>query len=191
MGEGSGSHNFAEKSPLLAPSTSKMGRDFSRSNGGLAVVVATSFRLVDSPCNSAEVGVFPAILVADVPVMDCPIGGVEKDLRVSNFDGQSSFTNPVDSLIVGCPTMHSMSSNMHFHQSLLEQNRFSPLSELVSDTFKEENLLLNWVNPTGSNKDEDDQKLLEFVPPAQWDPNGGLILMTKEGDLNDISVEDD
>nr|POE89180.1 hypothetical protein CFP56_59774 [Quercus suber] len=159
--------------------------------GGPNVVVATSFHSLDSLCNDTKVGVFPAVVVADVRAMDCPINGVEKDLHVSNSNGQSSFTNPVDSLIVGCPMMHSMSSDMRCHQSLLEQNRFSPLSKLVSDTFKEENLLLNWVNPTGSDKDEDDRKLLEFVPLAQWDLNGGLILMIEEGDLDDISVEDD
>ena len=59
---------------------------------------------------------------------------------------------------------------------------------MVSNTFKEENLLLNWVNPIGSDKDEDDQKLLEFVALAQCDPNRGLILMMEEGDLDDISV---
>ena len=187
MGEGSGSHDFVEKSLLVAPSTGEMGEDFSRSNDGLDVAVATSFRLVDSLCNGSKVGVFPTALVADVPAMDCPINGVEKDLCVSNFDGQFGFTNPVDSLIVGCPTTHSMSSDMHCHQSLLKQNHW----ELVSNTFKEENLFLNWVNPTGSDKDEDDRKLLEFVPLAQCDPNGGLILMIEEGDLDDISVEDD
>ena len=61
------------------------------------------------------------------------------------------------------------------HQSLLEQNRFSLISELVSDSFKEETLLLNWVNPMGFNKDEEDQQLMEYVPLAQWDPNGGLV----------------
>ena len=117
MGEGSCSHDFAEKSLLMAPSTGKMGEDFSRSNDGLDVVVATSFRLVDSLCNGSKVGVFPTVLVADVPTMDCPINGVEKDLCVSNSNGQFGFTNPVDSLIVGCPTM---SSDMHCHQSLLK-----------------------------------------------------------------------
>ena len=32
---------------------------------------------------------------------------------------------------------------------------------------------------------------MEFVPLAQWDPNEGLVLMTEEDDLVDISVEDD
>lgn len=32
---------------------------------------------------------------------------------------------------------------------------------------------------------------MEFVPLAQWDPNGGLVLMVEEGDLDDISMEDD
>ena len=81
------------------------------------VAMATSFRSVDSLCNGSKLGVFPAVLVVDVPTMDCPINGVEKDLCVSNSNGQFGFTNPVDSLIVGCPTM---SSDMHCHQSLLK-----------------------------------------------------------------------
>ena len=32
---------------------------------------------------------------------------------------------------------------------------------------------------------------MEYVPLAQWDPNGGLVLMTEEDDPVDISVEDD
>lgn len=152
MGEGLGSHDFFEKSQLVAPSTGEMGGDFSRSNGGPNVAMATSFHSVDSPCNDIEVKVFPAALVTDVPVMDCPISRVEGDLYVSNSDGQSSFTNPMDFSIVGCSTMHSMSSVMLCHQSLLEQNCFSPLSELGSDTFEKETLLLNKVNPTRSDE---------------------------------------
>ncbi|XP_030965029.1 uncharacterized protein LOC115986306 [Quercus lobata] len=77
------------------------------------------------------------------------------------------------------------------NQPLLDRNHFSPISELVSDSFEEEMLLLNWVNPTGSYKDEEDWQLMEYVPLAQWDPNGGLVLMTEEDDPVDISVEDD
>ena len=32
---------------------------------------------------------------------------------------------------------------------------------------------------------------MEYVPLAQWDPNGGLVLMIEEVDPVDISVEDD
>ena len=53
------------------------------------------------------------------------------------------------------------------------------------------NWVLNWVNPKGSNKDEEDRQLMEYVPLAQWDPNGGLVLMTEEDDPADISMEDD
>ena len=74
---------------------------------------------------------------------------------------------------------------------MLEHNRFSPFSELVSDSVKDDILLLNWVNPTGFVRAEEDWSALDFAPLAQWDPNGGLDLMTEEEDPNDISVEDD
>ena len=80
---------------------------------------------------------------------------------------------------------------MSCHLPLLEQNKFSLVSELVSDSFKEESPLLNWVNPTESDRDEEERQLMEYVPLAQWDPNGSLVLMTEEDDPVDISMEDD
>ena len=62
---------------------------------------------------------------------------------------------------------------------------------MVLDSFEEETLLLNWVNPTESDKDEEERQLMEYVPLAQWDPNGGLVLMTEEVDPIDISVVND
>ena len=62
---------------------------------------------------------------------------------------------------------------------------------MVSDSFDEETLVLNWVNPTESDRDEEERQLMEYVPLAQWDPNGGLVLMNEEVDPVDISVEDD
>ena len=97
----------------------------------------------------------------------------------------------MDSSNAGCSTTPMKIAEVSCHQSLLEQNHFSPISELVSDSFEKETLLLNRVNPTGFNKDEEDRQLMEFVPLAQWDPNGGLVLMTKKDDPIDISVEDD
>ena len=46
---------------------------------------------------------------------------------------------------------------MSRHQPLLEQNKFSPISGLVSDSFEEESMLLNWINPTESDRDEEEQ----------------------------------
>ena len=78
----------------------------------------------------------------------------------------------MDSSNAGCSTTPMKIAEVSCHQSLLEQNHFSPISELVSDSFEKETLLLNWVNPTRFNKDEEDWQLMEFVPLAQWDPNG-------------------
>nr|POF10386.1 hypothetical protein CFP56_61454 [Quercus suber] len=46
------------------------------------------------------------------------------------------------------------------------QNRFSPLSKLVFDYVKDDILLLNWVNPTGSVRAEEDRNALDFAPLA-------------------------
>ena len=50
---------------------------------------------------------------------------------------------------------------------------------------------MNWVNPKESDRDEEERQLMEYVPLAQWDPNGGLVLMTVEVEPVDISVEND
>ena len=46
-------------------------------------------------------------------------------------------------------------SDMLCHQQVLRQNRFSPLFELVSDSIKDDTLMLNWDNSMGSGKAED------------------------------------
>ena len=175
----------------MAPCTSEMGGDFSTSNGGSEMAVQTGLIPLGYPSSDAEVGVPSTISVADDPAMDCPISGVVEVSCVSKSNGQPSFINIVDSSKVGCSTTPVKIVEVSCHQSLLEQNCFSPISELVLDSFEEEMLLLNWVNPTVSDKDEEDRQLMEFVPLAQWDPNGGLVLMTEEDDLVDISVKDD
>ena len=106
---------------------------------------------------------------------------------VLNSIGHPSFTDAM----AGCSTTLVKRAEVSCHQALLEQNKFSPISKLVSDSFEEELLLLNWVSPTESDGDEEEWKLMEYVPLAQWDPNGGLVLMTDEDDPVDISTEDD
>ena len=77
-------------------------------------------------------------------------------LCVSNSNGQPSFINTVDSSKAGCSTTPIKIAEVSCHQSLLEQNCFSPISELVLGSFEEETLLLNWVIPMRSDKDEKD-----------------------------------
>ena len=128
---------------------------------------------------------------ADNPATECPISGAVEVSCLSNSVDHPSFTDTA----VGCSMTPVKRAEVSCNQPLLEQNRFSPISELVSDSFEKEMLLLNWVlnwvNPKGSDKDEEDRQLMEYVPLAQWDPNGGLVLMTEEDDPVDISVEDD
>ncbi|KAF3974755.1 hypothetical protein CMV_001943 [Castanea mollissima] len=52
-------------------------------------------------------------------------------------------------------------------------------------------LWLDWVNSTGSGKDEDGRNALDFVPLAKWDPYGGLELVSEEAALDVFIVEDD
>ena len=106
---------------------------------------------------------------------------------MSSFGDHPRFTVAM----VECSTTPVKRAEVSCHQPLLEQNRFSPISEIVSGSFDEETLVLNWVNPTESDRDEEGLQLMEYVPLAQWDPNGGLALMTEEVVPVDISVEDD
>ena len=211
-GEGSGSHVNAKKSML---GTGEMGGDLPTSDGGSDTAVQEVF--VPTSCTSemggalltsdggpdrmvqevfapmgctssgAEVGVPSTISVANDPATDCPISGAVEILYVSNSIGHPGFTDAV----AGCSKTPVKRAEVSCHLPLLEQNKFSLVSELVSDSFEEESLLLNWVNPTESDRDEEERQLMEYVPLAQWDPNGGLVLMTEEDDPVDISMEDD
>ena len=211
-GEGSGSHVCAEKSTLgtskmggdlstsdggsdmamqevFAPMgcTSEMGGDFSTSNGDSNMAVQEGFAPMGCTGSGAEVGVPSTISIADDLATDCLISGAVEVSCVSNSNGHPSFIDTV----VGCSMTPIKRAKVSCSQPLLKQNHFSPIFELVSNSFEEEMLLLNWVNPTESNKDEEDRQLMEYVPLAQWDPNGGLVLMTEEDDPVDISEEDD
>ena len=200
-GEGSGSHVYAEKSTLGAD---ELGGDVSISDGGTVTVVQDI--IAPMVCTSemggvlsysdggsdmeAQVGFVPMGCTgsgADDPVTECPINGAVEVSCLSNSVDHPSFTD----IVVGCSTTLVKRAEVLCHQSLLEQNRFSPIFELASDYFEEEKPLLNWVNPTGSDTDEEDWQLMDYVPLAQWDPNGGLVLMTEEDDPVAISVEDE
>ncbi|KAK9997824.1 hypothetical protein SO802_017427 [Lithocarpus litseifolius] len=140
-----------------------MGGDLSTSDGDSDMAVQEEgFALMGCTGSGAEVGVPSTISVADDPVMDCQISGAVEVSCVSNSDGHFSFTDSM----VGCSTTIVKRAEVSCHQPLLEQNRFSPMSELGSDSFEKETLLLNWVNPTGSDKDEEDRQLSEYVPLA-------------------------
>ncbi|KAL0002319.1 hypothetical protein SO802_016100 [Lithocarpus litseifolius] len=167
--------------------TGEMGGDLSTSVGGSDMAVQEGFALMGCTGSGAEVGVPSTISVADDLVTNCLISGDVEVPCVSNSNGHPSFNDSV----VGCSTSTVKRAEMFCHQTLLERNRFSPISELGSDSFEEETLLLDWVNPTGSDKDKEDCQLTEYVPLAQWDPNGGLVLMTEEDDPVDISEEND
>ncbi|KAF3958395.1 hypothetical protein CMV_016695 [Castanea mollissima] len=82
--------------------------------------------------------------------------------------------------------------DMIHHHKLLGKNCFSPLSELGSDSKGDDMLLLDWVNSTGSSKDEDGRNALDVVPLAKWDPYKGLELVSEEVALDVFFfVEDD
>ena len=210
-GEVSGLPVSIEKSNL---GSGEMGEEFSTSDGGSDTVVQLGFvqrgvsgemggaslipgeldravQKVVAPMgcsgSGAEVGATSGVSVAGDPVMGGPISGaVEVSLVLSSGD-HPRFTEAVSE----CLTIPEKRTEVSCHQPLLEHNRFSPISEMVSDSFDEETLVLNWVNPTESDRDEEELQLMEYVPLAQCDPNGGLALMTEEVVPVDISVEDD
>nr|POF13417.1 hypothetical protein CFP56_22936 [Quercus suber] len=139
-------------------------------------------------CSSsgAEVGATSVVSGAGDPTMGCPISGAVVVSPVSSSGDHPRLTN----VVAESPTVPVKRAEVSCHQPLLEQNRFSPISEMASNSFDEETRLLNWVNPMESDRDEEERQLMEFEPLAQWDPNGGLVLMTEEVDPVDISVED-
>ncbi|KAK9997579.1 hypothetical protein SO802_022265 [Lithocarpus litseifolius] len=184
-GEGSGSHACAEKMALV--SGEKRGV-LSTSDGGSEKGMHEFSVPMGYPGSGAEVGVPSTASVADDQVTDCPISGV---VGVLTSDGLPSFTVTVNPADEECSTLRVESAEVSCHQPLLVKNRFAPFSELVSDSSADEMLMLNWVHPTGSDKDEEDRQLMAHVPLAQWDPNGGLLLLTEDGDPIDISVEED
>ena len=110
MGEESGSHESAEKTPTVSSSTDEVGGVFSRSEGCFDVAVAGGSSLVGPLSSSAKVGQTDfATTFIDGPVVGCPITRAEVGLHVSSsdvhFDGLSDITKTVDSPNVGFPTM--------------------------------------------------------------------------------------
>ena len=143
-----------------------MGGDISTFNKGSEMVVQEVFVPMGYPGSDAEVGVPSTVSVAVDLATNCLINGAVKVSYVSNSDGHPNFIDTMDSSNAWCLTMPVKFAEVSCHQPLLEQNRLSPISELVSDFFEEETLLLNWVNPTRSDKDEEDWQLMEYVPLA-------------------------
>ena len=160
--------------------TGEMGGVFLNSGEESSREVQEDFAPMGCTGSGAVVGAPSTILVAGNPATGCPISGAVESLHGSSSGAMAE-----------CSTTPEKRAEESCHQPLLEQNRFSPISEMVSDSLEEETLLLNWVNHTESVREEEEQQLMEYVPLAQWDPNGGLVLMTEEVDPVDISVEDD
>lgn len=194
MGEGSGTHDSSKKSVLVSNCSGEVGGDPLRADGGSDIDVGAGNIFVGFPSSDADVGlVVPDDTTINGLSRGCLINGLEEGVRVSTSNGNFGLTKLVDSSTVGSPTSQSQSLlfDMHQHQRVLEHNCFSPLFELVFNSIEDDILLLNWVNPMGSIRVEEDWSALNFAPLAQWDLNGGVDLMTEEGDLDVISVEDD
>ena len=211
-GEGSSLPVIAEKSK---PGTDEMGRQPPTSDEGSDTVVRMGFvqmggtgdmggafvtsddepdrvaQEVSAPMgctgSGTEVGAPSTALVARNPATGCPISGA---VEVSHGSSSGDHSDIFDAM-AECSTTPVQRAELSYTQPLLEQNRFSPISEMVSDSLEEEMMMVNWVNPKESDREEEERQLMEYVPFAQWDPNGGLVLMTAEVEPVDISVEDD
>jgi len=102
MGELSGSHDSAKKSPMVSLSYNKVGGVFPRSDKGLDVAVACGSSSGDTPSSGAEMGqVVLAATAVNSPIVGCPITGAEVSLLVSSSDGHSYFIDPDASSKVG------------------------------------------------------------------------------------------
>ncbi|KAL0007922.1 hypothetical protein SO802_009424 [Lithocarpus litseifolius] len=176
--EGSDPHGSAEK----LPGSGEMGGVLPRSDGYSVEVGTVEGIPVACKSSGAEVGCLDdTVLVVDNPAEDFPNSGA-----VLNSDGQSVNAEPFVS-----PSLSVFDfSEMIHHQKLLGNNCFSPLSELGFDSKEDELLLLDWVNPTESGKDEGGRNALDCVPLAKWDPHGGLEIVS-EATLDDFLVGED
>nr|POE91495.1 hypothetical protein CFP56_14605 [Quercus suber] len=92
-------------------------------------------------CSSsgAEVGATSVVSGAGDPTMGCPISGAVVVSPVSSSGDHPRLTDAV----AESPTVPVKRAEVSRHQPLLEQNRFSPISEMASDSFDEETRLLN------------------------------------------------
>ena len=180
--EGSDPHGSAEKHLMVFPGSGELGGVSPRSDGYGDEVWAVGGLLAGHKSSEAEVGCLgDTVIVA---------GSVAEDFlnfgAVLNYDGQS-----VNAESDASPSLSVFElSDMICHHKLLGKNFFSPISELGFDSKDDEILLLDWVNPKGSGKDEESGNALDCVPLAKWDPHGGLDIVSKAA-LDDFLVGED
>ena len=73
---------------------------------------------------------------------------------------------------------------------MLGSNRFSPLSNLDSDSNVDEVLMLNWENSSLTGKGNETSNFLDCVPLVLWYSKCGLDLVTVEGEIEGIPSDD-
>ncbi|KAK9983442.1 hypothetical protein SO802_032967 [Lithocarpus litseifolius] len=205
VGEGSGSNVSAEKIPKLSPSTDELDGDLIRTDGcvdEIATHVSTARTQISegsNPHGSAEkplmvflgIGEMGGVLirsdgcggkvgaVGGHPVdpesskaeVDCMgFSGMVADGPAEDFPNSGAVLNSEGQLVHAKP-----SASLYWFLAFLD----------------EEILLLDWVNPTGSGKDEDGGNALVYVPLAKWDPQGGMELVSEEAAVDDFLVGED
>ena len=180
--EGSDPHGSAEKHLMVFPGSGELGGVSPRSDGYGDEVGAVSGLPVGHKSSEAEVGCLgDTVIVAGSVAEDFPNSGA-----VLNYDGQS-----INAESDASPSLSVFElSDMIRHHKLLGKKFFSPISELGFDSKDDEILLLDWVNPKGSGKDEESGNALDCVPLAKWDPHGGLDIVSKAA-LDDFLVGED
>ena len=137
----------------------EMGGD-SLISGKLNRAVQEAFALTSCSSSGVGVGATSVVLVAGDLMMGGLTSGPVEVSHVSSSSDHPSFADVVAKSL----TIPVKRAEVSCHQPLLEQNRFSPISEKVSDSFDEETMLLNWVNPTELDRDEEEWQLMEYVP---------------------------
>lgn len=107
MGEGSSSHDLAEKPPMVSPSSGEVGEVLLRSNRGLDVAVVGSASSRSPPSSGTEMeqvvfccyshGLVFVATTVDSPIAERPITGPEVGLLFSRSNGLFDFTESVAS----------------------------------------------------------------------------------------------
>ena len=80
---------------------------------------------------------------------------------------------------------------MLLQHHMLGPNKFSLLSDMGFDMNEIAVPRLIWDDSFSSNKGDEDFYSLDVAPLALWAPNGGLNLVTEEGESNGFFSEDE
>ena len=126
------------------------------------------------------------------PPLGVGMGG-HSSSAVVRFDDQIDGISEVDPLVEGSPLSFSVFkfSEMLRQHHMLGPNKFSLLFNMSFDTNEIAVPRLIWDDSFSLNKGDEAFYSLDVAPLALWDPNGGLNLVTEEGEIDGFFSEDE